>query len=100
MDILNKQEIKKLTRNSIKKIEINVKFEGYIKNQNKYVGQINKFENLDLSKIKDFKLVKHLSLEAIDKLNRIKPLTLGQAQRISGINLSDLIAIKYHIEHE
>lgn len=98
--ILKPQQLKKLTKNSIKKIEIKVKFEGYIKNQNKYVDRINQFESLDLSNIKDFKEVKHLSLEAIDKLNRIRPLTLGQAQRISGINLPDLIAIKYYIEHE
>ncbi len=99
-EILNKKQIEKLSKNSIKKIEIQVKFEGYIKNQLKYINRANEYENLDISKIKDFREVKHLSLEAIDKLNKIKPLTLGQAHRISGINLPDLMAIKYHIENE
>ena len=98
--ILKQNQLKNLTLNSIKKIEIKVKFEGYIKNQNKYIDRANQYELIDISKIKDFKTVKHLSLEAIDKLNRIRPLTLGQAQRISGINLTDLVAIKYYLDNE
>lgn len=98
--ILKPNQLKNLTLNSIKKIEIKVKFEGYIKNQNKYIDRANQYELIDISKIKDFKAVKHLSLEAIDKLNRIRPLTLGQAQRISGINLTDLVAIKYYLDNE
>ncbi|MDE7433873.1 MAG: tRNA uridine-5-carboxymethylaminomethyl(34) synthesis enzyme MnmG, partial [Mycoplasmoidaceae bacterium] len=59
VDILKPQQLKGLTDNSIKKIEIRVKFEGYIKNQEKYVNRMSEYENLDISKIKDFKKIKH-----------------------------------------
>jgi tRNA uridine 5-carboxymethylaminomethyl modification enzyme len=93
-DILNKTYLQKLNYELINKIEVLVKFDGYIKNQ---ASMINKFENISLAKIIDYKLLKNLSLEARDKLNKIKPLTLGQAQRISGINLTDLMIIKYYL---
>jgi tRNA uridine 5-carboxymethylaminomethyl modification enzyme len=96
-DILNKTLLSKLTNDSIKKIEINVKFEGYIKNQQKNIDNFEKYENLSLKSIKNYHDIKNLSLEARDKLNIIKPLTLGQAKRISGINLTDLMIIKYFI---
>jgi tRNA uridine 5-carboxymethylaminomethyl modification enzyme len=92
-------KIDKLTESSVQKIEILVKFDGYIKHQEKFIERFNKYDDISLSKIKDYQELKNLSLEARDKLNKIKPLTLGQAKRISGINLTDLMIIKYHIDH-
>jgi tRNA uridine 5-carboxymethylaminomethyl modification enzyme len=97
-EILNKTYLLKLNNELINKIEILVKFDGYIKNQASMINKFNKYENISLAKIKDYKLLKNLSLEARDKLNKIKPLTLGQAQRISGINLTDLMIIKYYLD--
>jgi tRNA uridine 5-carboxymethylaminomethyl modification enzyme len=87
-----------LSQDVIDKVEIRVKFDGYIKNQEKYINKWKKYESIDLSSIQDYKKIKNLSLEAIDKLNKIRPLTLGQAERISGINMPDLIVIKYFLE--
>ncbi|GHU31632.1 tRNA uridine 5-carboxymethylaminomethyl modification enzyme MnmG [Bacilli bacterium] len=98
--ILPKSLLIKLTDQLIDKIEIAVKFEGYIKNQTKHIERINKYDSLPLTKIKDYKLIKNLSLEAIDKLNKIKPLTLGQAKRINGINMTDLVIIKYYLDKQ
>jgi len=97
-DIVKSDKLKELTNNSINKIEIKAKFEGYIKNQEKNVHKFAKFESLSLASIKDYKKVPNLSLEAIDKLNKVLPLNLGQAQRISGVNLTDLMNIKYYVE--
>jgi tRNA uridine 5-carboxymethylaminomethyl modification enzyme len=98
IDVLPINNYKKLTNDLVEKIEIMVKFEGYIKNQEKYINKFNKYESFSLEKINDYKNIKNLSLEAIDKLNRIKPMSLGQAQRISGINLTDLFIIKHYID--
>lgn len=84
----------------IQKIEIMVKFEGYIKLQEERLEQFSKGKDLDLSFIDDYKKVPNLPLEAVDKLNKIKPLTLSQAGRISGINLEDIVKIKYFLENQ
>jgi tRNA uridine 5-carboxymethylaminomethyl modification enzyme len=97
-DVLPKTLLQELDTEIIKKIEIQVKFDGYIKNQEKYIDRFNKYESFSLEKIIDYRKIKNLSLEAIDKLNKIKPLSLGQAQRISGINLTDLFIIKHYID--
>jgi tRNA uridine 5-carboxymethylaminomethyl modification enzyme len=89
----------KLNFNSVNKLEILVKYDGYIKHQQKYIERFNKYDEISLNKITNYDLLKNLSLEARDKLNRVKPLTLGQAKRISGINLTDLMIIKYYIDH-
>ena len=81
------------------KIEILVKFEGYIKNQEDALKRLAKIPTISLKAIDDYKKVPNISLEAIDKLNKIKPLTLDQAARISGINLTDIIKLKFYIEN-
>jgi tRNA uridine 5-carboxymethylaminomethyl modification enzyme len=88
----------KLSNDDINKIEINVKFDGYIKNEIKNHNRYLKLQNIDLTKIKDYKKIKNLSLEAIDKLNRIKPHDLAQAQKIQGITMTDIIMIKYYLD--
>jgi tRNA uridine 5-carboxymethylaminomethyl modification enzyme len=95
--LLNRQN--DLTNESLNKINILVKFEGYINHQQKFIDRFAKYEDISLKKISDYQQLKNLSLEAKDKLNKIKPLTLGQAKRISGINLTDLMIIKYYIDH-
>lgn len=82
----------------INKIDINVKFEGYIKAQSDRLEQLKHIKEYDLTFIDNFKNIPNLPLEAIDKLNRIKPLTLSQASRISGINIEDILKIKYFLD--
>ena len=89
---------RKIDQETLDKIEINIKFEGYIKNQLKNINKLNNLQNVELKKIENYKEVKNLSLEAIDKLNKIKPENLDQASRISGINMVDIAIIKYHID--
>ncbi len=82
------------------KINISIKFEGYIKNQQKVIENYEKLYAIKLGKIKDYKDVPNISLEARDKLNKVMPMTLDQASRISGINLNDLMNIKLYLEKE
>lgn len=84
---------------AIDKANINIKFEGYIINQTKNINKMNRLQNTDLTQILDYKIVPNLSLEARDKFNRIKPINLDQASRISGINLIDLSIVKYYIDN-
>lgn len=79
-------------------VEIEVKYSGYIKKQNEIIEQARKFEEAPIPSDIDFKEVKGLSAEELDKLIRVKPRTLGQAQRISGVNPSALQAIMIYLK--
>ncbi len=93
-------ELKKLVCNWlwIDDLSIRIKFEGYIKNQEENIKKLQKIERIDLSNIQDYKIIPNISIEAREKLNKIKPLNLDQASRISGITLNDIAKIKYYIE--
>ena len=79
-------------------VEIDVKYSGYIKKQNEIIEQTKKFEQARIPGELDYALIKGLSSEEIDKLMRIRPRTLGQAQRISGVNPSALQAIMIYLK--
>ncbi len=70
--------------------EIEIKYAGYISKQLAHVKQMKKLEERLLSKDMDYSLVKGLRLEAREKLQRVKPLNLGQASRISGVSPADI----------
>lgn len=80
------------------KINIKIKFEGYIRNQEKLIKNYEKLQSVKLDVNMNYKNVPNISLEAIDKLNKVKPMNLDQASRISGVNLNDLMNIKIYIE--
>lgn len=79
-------------------VEIEVKYSGYVKKQYEIIEQAQKLENLEIPTQLQFSLIKGLSSEEIDKLNKIKPRTLGQAQRISGVNPSAIQAIMIYLK--
>lgn len=79
-------------------VEIEIKYSGYVKKQNEIIAQTKKSEGFLLPLNFDFSVVKGLSNEEIDKLNRVKPRTLGQAERISGVNPSALQAIMIYLK--
>jgi tRNA uridine 5-carboxymethylaminomethyl modification enzyme len=74
-------------------VEIDVKYMGYVKRQHELIQQAKKFEDLLLPQDFDYRSVKGLSKEEVDKLSSVLPRTLGQAQRISGVNPSAIQAI-------
>lgn len=89
---------KKYPYNVLKEIEIDVKYEGYLAKQNIQIEQSKKQENTELPDDIDYKKIKGLRLEAQQKLNQIKPLTLGQASRISGVSPADITVLTVYLK--
>ncbi len=79
-----------LDSNIFEQVEIEVKYAGYIEKQLKQVEQMQKLESKRLPEETDYTEIKGLRLEAQEKLNRIKPLNIGQASRISGVSPADI----------
>ena len=78
-------------------VEIDVKYEGYIIRERELVEKMNRLEYIKLNDSLDYNKIESLSLEARQKLTQIRPATLGQASRISGINPSDISVLMVYI---
>lgn len=81
-------------------VETHIKYEGYIRKQMSQIEQFKKLENKKLPEDMDYKNVKGLSNEAIQKLNDIKPDSVGQASRISGVSPADVNVLLIYLEHK
>ena len=82
----------------INKLEIQVKYAGYIEAQREKVEQMRKLESRRLPADIDYTTVKGLRLEAQEKLNKYRPLNIGQASRISGVNPADVTVLLLLLE--
>ncbi|RII31943.1 tRNA uridine-5-carboxymethylaminomethyl(34) synthesis enzyme MnmG [Clostridium chromiireducens] len=80
-------------------INILTKYEGYIQSQLEQVAQFKKFEKKLLPRDIDYSSVKGLRTEAVQKLNSIKPISMGQASRISGVSPADISVLLIYLEH-
>ena len=83
--------------NICKNTEIRIKYEGYIDKARKEAEKMLKMDNIKLRADLDYKNIDNLALEARQKLDQIKPLSLGQASRISGINPSDIQVLAVYL---
>lgn len=83
--------------NICKNTEIQIKYEGYIDKARKEAEKMLKMDNIKLRTDLDYKNIDNLALEARQKLDQIKPLSLGQASRISGINPSDIQVLAVYL---
>lgn len=79
-------------------VEISIKYDGYIKRQLMQVDQFKKLENRKFSKEIDYDEIQGLRIEARQKLNRIKPESVGQASRISGVSPADISVLLVYLE--
>lgn len=79
-----------VTKEAVEACEIKVKYEGYIDKEQDMADRISRLENIKLHADFNYKNVKSLSAEAKEKLSKIKPQTIGQASRISGVSPSDI----------
>lgn len=79
-------------------VNINLKYEGYIKRQKRQVEQFKKLEKKKIPKEIDYKDITSLRLEAIQKLSDIRPESVGQAARISGVSPSDISVLLVYLE--
>ena len=79
-------------------VEIQVKYEGYIKMEEEQVNKFKKMENKKLSSDIVYQDIKGLSLEARQKLDKIKPNSIGQASRISGVSPADINVLLIYLQ--
>lgn len=81
-------------------VEIQIKYEGYINKQMRQIKQFKKLEGKKLSKKIDYNNIKGLRLEARQKLNQLKPESVGQASRVSGVSPSDINVLLVYLEQQ
>ena len=79
-------------------VEISVKYQGYIDRQNRQVEEMRKLEDKPLPPDVDYLSIQGLRLEARQKLDKIRPLNLGQASRVSGVSPADVTALMIYLE--
>ena len=91
-------EREELPDDVIEQINIEIKYDGYIKRQQKQVESFKKLEGKKLDKDFDYSEVSGLRKEAIQKLNMYKPLSIGQASRISGVSPADISVLLVFLE--
>ena len=87
-----------LSKEVTEEVEIQVKYEGYIKMQEEQVEKFKKLERKLLPNDIDYSKIKGLRLEAIQKLNNIRPNSVGQASRISGVSPADISVLLIYLE--
>jgi len=90
-EILNNSEI-------LEKIEIEIKYEGYIQKEQELVEKLDKIENVQIPLGFDYSIIKGFSTEARQRLTKINPRTLGQATRISGVTSSDISVLYVYLK--
>ena len=78
-------------------LEVDIKYEGYVKKQLAEVARTEKLENRRLPEDIDYSLIKGLRIEATQKLSKIRPRTVGQASRISGVNPADISVLLIYL---
>ena len=79
-------------------LNVEVKYEGYIKQQNDEIEKLKQQEKTALPENFDYSAIKGLRIEAIQKLNKIQPQTLGQASRISGVSPADITVLSIYLK--
>lgn len=84
------KHLNEFSTDSLKEAEIQIKYEVYLKKEMEMVEKLNTLENLIIPDSFNYDKISSLSTEARQKFNRIRPQTLGQASRISGVNPSDV----------
>ena len=82
----------------LEQVEINIKYEGYIKKALKEADKLKQMEDVKIPEDLDYKMVPNLASEARQKLDKVKPITLGQASRISGVNPSDIAILSVYLK--
>jgi tRNA uridine 5-carboxymethylaminomethyl modification enzyme len=82
----------------LEQAEIQTKYQGYIDKEEDFAKKFKKLDNIKLKSDFDYSVLKSISAEAMEKLSKIKPETLGQASRINGVTPSDISNIMLYLD--
>lgn len=91
------ENAEKLCQEVIEQVNINIKYDGYIKRQQKQVEQFKKLEKKRIPEDIDYDAIKSLRIEAVQKLKQYRPLSIGQASRISGVSPADISVLLVYL---
>lgn len=97
----NKQFASQLADNEIvlEQVEIELKYEGYLKRQDEMIAKLEKYESTRIPLTLNYNMIKTLSTEGREKLTKIKPRSIGQALRISGVTHSDITVLLIYLKN-
>ncbi len=98
MAVIDKKRPENLPKDVTEQVEISIKYEGYISRQQRQAEQFRKMENKKLPSDIDYESIDGLRLEARQKLNRVRPASLGQASRISGVSPADIAVLMVYLK--
>ncbi len=93
-----REQLSKFDKPVSEQVEILLKYENYIEKEQKIALKLNNLENLNINDQLNFNDIKAMSNEAREKLNKIKPKTVGQASRISGVSPADISILMVYLE--
>lgn len=88
-----------LPEDVVEQVEIQIKYEGYIEKSLQQVEKLKKMENKKIPEDIDYDAINGIATEARQKLNEVRPLSIAQASRISGVNPADISILLVYIEH-
>ena len=91
------ENVDKLYQEVVEQVNINIKYDGYIKRQQKQVEQFKKLEKKRIPEDIDYDVIKSLRIEAVQKLKQYRPLSIGQASRISGVSPADISVLLVYL---
>ena len=79
-------------------VEIDIKYDGYIKRELEQINKSVKFESFEIPEDFDFSKIKSLSTEGKERLRKVRPISIGQASRISGVTVSDISVLSVYLK--
>lgn len=91
------EELNTYRQDYVRMAEVNLKYEGYIRREQELVDKMNRLESVKLRDDMDYHELNALSAEAREKLTKLRPITIGQASRISGVSPSDISVLLVHL---
>ena len=100
MDFLEKMLEFPMDNQTKEELEIQIKYEGYIKKTYKEVEKMKKLEEKQIPSDIDYQKIKNLASEARQKLEKVRPISVGQAARISGVNPADISILSIYLKKE
>ena len=85
-------------KDALRQVEIEIKYEGYIKRQLEQIEKFEKYESMKIPEDIDYSKIKSLSMEAREKLSKVRPRSIGQASRISGVSPADISVLMVYLK--